>query len=58
MINIFLNINNSDTTTVLIYKQGVILYSTTAADVFTSLLLHLNKINVESSIFIIEFENL
>ena len=40
------------------YKQGVILYSTTAADVLASLLLDLKKVNAESSIFIIEFENL
>ena len=38
--------------------QGVILYSTTAADVLASLMLDLKKVNVESSIFIIEFENL
>ena len=57
MSNIFLSINNNDTITVLI-KQGVILYSTTAADVLASLLLDLKKVNVESSIFIIEFENL
>ena len=40
------------------YKQGVILYSTTAADVLAPLLLDLKKVNAESSIFIIEFENL
>ena len=40
------------------FKQGVILYSTTAADMLGSLLLDLNKVNVESSIFIIESENL
>ena len=40
------------------HKQGVILYSTAAADVLASLLLDLKKVNVESSIFIIEFENL
>ena len=34
------------------------MYSTTAADVLASLLLDLKKVNVESSIFIIEFENL
>ena len=38
--------------------QGVILFSTTAADVLASLMLDLEKVNVESSIFIIEFENL
>ena len=57
MSNIFLSINNSDTITVLI-KQGVILYSTTAADVLASLLLDFKKVNVESNIFIVEFENL
>ena len=40
------------------YKQGVKLYSTTAAGVLASLLLDLKKVNVKSSIFIIEFENL
>ena len=40
------------------YKQDVILYSTTAADVLAPLLLDLKKVNAESSIFIIEFENL
>ena len=39
-------------------KQGVLLCSTIAADVLASLLLDLKKVNVESSIFIIEFENL
>ena len=34
------------------------MYSTTAADVLASLLLDLKKVNVESSIFILEFENL
>ena len=34
------------------------MYSTTAADVLASLLLDLKKVNVESSIFITEFENL
>ena len=34
------------------------LYSTTAAGVLASLLLDLKKVNVESSIFITEFENL
>ena len=33
------------------------LYSTTAADVLASLQLDLKKVNVESSIFIIGFEN-
>ena len=32
------------------------MYSTTAADVLASLLLDLKKVDVESSIFIIEFE--
>ena len=40
------------------YKQGLILYSTTAVDVLLPLLLDLKKVNVESSIFINEFENL
>ena len=40
------------------YKQGVKLYSTTAAGVLASLLLDLKKVNVKFSIFIIEFENL
>ena len=50
MSNLFLSINNSDTV--------AILYSTTAADVLASLLLDLKKVNVESSIFITEFEYL
>ena len=40
------------------YKQYVIQYSTIAANVFASLLRDLSKVNVESSIFVIEFENL
>ena len=34
------------------------MYSTAAVIVLVSLLLDLNKVNVESSTFIIEFENL
>ena len=49
--NIFLSIKNSFTITVLIRHS-------TIADVLVSLLLDLKKVNVESIIFIIEFENL
>ena len=59
MSHIFLSINNNDTITALISKiYCIILYSTTAADVLASLELDLKKVNVESGVFIIEFENL
>ena len=59
MSHIFLSINNNDTITALISKiYCIILYSTTAADVLASLELDLKKVNVESGVFIIEFQNL
>ena len=54
MSNIFLSIKTETQSLFL----GVILYSTAAADVLASSLLDLKKVNIESSIFIIEFENL
>ena len=59
MSHIFLSINNNDTITALISKiYCIMLYSTTAADVLASLELDLKKVNVESGVFIIEFQNL
>ena len=59
MSHIFLSINNNDTITALISKiYCIILYSTTAADVLASLELDLKNVNVESGVFIIEFQNL
>ena len=59
MSHIFRSINNNDTITALISKiYCIILYSTTAADVLASLELDLKKVNVESGVFIIEFQNL
>ena len=59
MSHIFRSINNNDTITALISKiYCIILYSTTAADVLASLELDLKNVNVESGVFIIEFQNL